>query len=171
VNPPATDAKLTARARKPYPVTFPDDTKAQEKFLQQVEDDPNIGIKPAIEPLGYTRRDVKDLLAADKTFLARYEEARQYDADTIRTELARRAHGGSDRLLEFVARLRLPEARELAKLRVEGRIEHQAVPYLDYSKLDDHDLDELRRILEKGRPDPEVLPKGGRAALELLPGG
>jgi len=149
---------------------FQTDTKAQEAFLQAVEADPNIGIKPAIEPLGYTRRDVKDLLTTDPDFLARYEEARQYDADTLRTELGKRAMGGSDRLLEFIARMRLPEARELARIRLDGRVEHTAVPYLDYSKLDAHDLAELRRILEKGRPDPEGLPRGGRPALELLPG-
>lgn len=152
-------------------MTFSEDNEAQTAFLQQVEDNPDIGIKTAIEPHGYTRLDVKNLLASDDEFRSRYEEARKYDADSIRTELTKRAMGGSDRLLEFVARLRLPEARELAKLRIEGRMEHTAVPYLDYSKLDAADLADLRRILEKGRPDPQELPKGGRPALELLPGG
>ena len=43
------------------------------------------------------------------------------------------------------------------------------VPYIDFSRLDRDDVAQLRRILDKGRPDPKEIPRGGKPAHELLP--
>lgn len=152
---------------------FAANVEAQAAFLLAVRQSPSTGIRELIEPLGYARRDVVLLSESDPEFESRYVEARGYDADAIRNELRRRAmgDGGSDRLLEFVAKMKLPEARELqlARLRLEGRVELQPVPMWDTSKLTLDEKRELKRLLEKARPDGEVLEDGQRPAVELLP--
>lgn len=50
--------------------------------------------------------------------------------------------------------------------RVEGAVTHQAVPWIDFSKLDAADRAELRRILEKGRPETAEIPAPARRQLE-----
>lgn len=150
---------------------FAANVEAQDAFLAAVREKPESGIRELIEPLGYVRRDVVALSESNKDFESRYVEARGYDADAIRNELRRRAmgDGGSDRLLQFVAQLRLPEARELQRMRIDGRVELQAVPVWDTSKLSLDEKRELRRLLEKARPDVDVIESGQKPAAELLP--
>lgn len=149
---------------------FADDRDAQDAFLAAVVANPEAGIRQLIEPLGFSRRQVTDLLETDKDFDARYIEARGYDVDAIRNELKRRAmgDGSSDKLFEFLARLRLPEARELTRMRFDGRLEVQPVAMWDTSKLTLEEKRELRRLLEKARPDPVMLGEGQQPAVELV---
>lgn len=64
---------------------------------------------------------------------------------------------------------RYPE-RYGRRTRLEGQVDVRAVPYVDTSKLDERDLAELHRILEKAQPSPEEVPRDGRPALELVSG-
>lgn len=57
------------------------------------------------------------------------------------------------------------------RTRHEGQIDIRGVPFLDYSRLDPADMEDLHRILEKGNPGVDEVPSGGRPALELLEGG
>ncbi len=112
--------------------SFADNETARLAFLEGVKTNRGTGIRDLVEPLGYRRRDVTQLLAADPEFEDDYMEARGYDPDTIRTELSRRALAGMDdsssaRLLEFEARMRLPEAQALQRQRIDGRLEVTAV--------------------------------------------
>ncbi len=126
-------------------------------------------IRELIEPLGYHKRDVVNLAEADSEFGDAYVEARGYDADAIRNEMRKRAiEGGSDTLLKFLAEMRLPEGRDLRRQRFEGRIEVQAVPYLDLSKLSVERAQLLLELLKEAAPSPEGLPADGRPALELV---
>lgn len=58
--------------------------------------------------------------------------------------------------------------------RVEGSVQHQAVPWLDLSKLEPAEIEQLRELLAKARPDPADLPRGVDAdqarTLELTAG-
>jgi len=58
--------------------------------------------------------------------------------------------------------------QKLGIVRVSGGAD-QMVPYIDFSRLDRDDVAQLRRILDKGRPDPKEIPRGGKPAHELLP--
>lgn len=151
---------------------FAENLEARAAFLAGVRADKTAGIRELVEPLGYKRRDVTLLVDADPDFEADYVEARGYDHDSIRNELRKRAFdGGSDRLLEFEAKMRLPEAQELLKHRVDGRLEVAAVPYLDLSKLTPERARLLVELLREATPTAEQLPPDGRPALELVMGG
>lgn len=151
--------------------TFAENVEAQQAFLAAVGAEPERKIRDLIEPLGYHKRDVTALAQADPVFDDAYVEARGYDPDAIRTELRKRAFDGSDRLLEFVAKMRLPEGRELQRHRFDARVEVAAVPMIDPSRGTTEELQELRRLLEKFSPARETLTEEQRPALELLPGG
>jgi hypothetical protein len=60
------------------------------------------------------------------------------------------------------------EGGELEAVRA-SRVADQKVPYIDFSRLDDDDHAELRRILVKGRPDPKELPRGGSRRTSYSP--
>lgn len=157
---------------------FADNPEARQAFLAAVTAQPLAGIRELVEPLGYRRRDVTALLDASPEFEEDYIEARGYDLDSIRTELRRRAFdGGSDRLLELEAKMRLPEGQALAsRMRVEGRLEVQAiVASPEWIGLRD-------RLLAALRPYPEALDavlaalagapaETGQQALQALPPG
>jgi hypothetical protein len=108
--------------------SFAENAEARTAFLTAVRAAPETPIRELIEPLGYHKRDVTALAEADGEFEDAYVEARGYDPDAIRTELRRRAFdGGSDRLLEFVARMRLPEGRELQRTRLDANVQIEAI--------------------------------------------
>lgn len=151
-------------------VDFGENREAQQAFLAAVKAEPALTLRELIEPLGYRKRDVTQLAESDSEFEDAYVEARGYDADAIRNELQRRAFGGSDKLLEFVAKMRLPEGRELQRQRLDGRLEVQAIPMIDPSRGTLEELAELRRLLAKFSPAREALASDQRPALELLPG-
>lgn len=158
-------------------VAFAENVEAQEQFLDLVSKataaGESRGIRELIETLGYRKRDVTELAKTNRDFDERYVEARGYDAETIRIELHRRAMSGSDTLLKFEAEMRLEEAAVLRQrsTRVDGQVDMRLHPVLDYSKLDEHDLAELRRILTKGAPEAKDVPRDARPALELVAGG
>jgi len=146
--------------------------EAQSAFVEAVRAAPAATIRELVEPLGYHRRDVSALLASSPEFEGEYVEARGYDADTIRNEIRRRAiEAGSDRLLEFLGKMRLEEAQALLRTRFEGRLEVAAAPVIDPSKGSLEELRQLRALLAKFSPDAEQLSGDQRPALELLPGG
>lgn len=131
---------------------FADDEGARQAFLEAVRATPAAPIRELIEPLGFHKRDVTDLASSDAEFEDAYVEARGYDPEAIRAELRKRAFtGGSDRLLEFIAKMRLPEAKELQRMRIDGRIEVQAI-------VASPEWVELRdRVLAALRPFPDAL--------------
>lgn len=150
---------------------FAENLEAREAFLGRVRADKHAGLRELIRPLGYHRRDVTALLEADQVFEEDYLEARGYDDDALRTELARRAiDGGSDRLLEFEAKMRLPEGQALQRHRLDGQLTVTAAPFIDVSRLTLEELELLRGLLEKARPALSELGPDQRPALELLPG-
>lgn len=151
---------------------FAENEEAQRALLDAIRAEPHRTIRELIEPLGYRKRDVTQLADSDSEFEDAYVEARGYDPDAIRTELQKRAFtGGSDRLLEFIAKMRLPEGRDLMRQRFEGRLEVAAVPMIDPSRGTLEELAELRRLLEKFSPGRDQLAPDQRPALELLAGG
>jgi hypothetical protein len=132
---------------------FAENAEAQQAFLAAVRASPVAGLRELVEPLGYRRRDVTHLLEHSPEFEEDYIEARGYDVDSIRTELRRRAFdGGSDRLLELEAKMRLPEGQALAsRMRVDGRIEvHAIVSSPEWIGLRD-------RVLQALQPFPDAL--------------
>lgn len=113
---------------------FAENVNAQLAFLARVrhQRSKRPGIREIIEPLGYSRRDVTALIDSDADFQDAYVEARGYDPDRIRTELADRAFDRKDpasaRLLELEAKMHLPEGQALlSRMRLEGRVEVQAI--------------------------------------------
>lgn len=85
------------------------------------------------------------------------------DGDSLSTDAL------DQRIAQTLEELTEQRLRKLGLVRGSGGAD-QMVPYIDFSRLDNDDLAQLRRILEKGQPDPKELPKGGRPAHELLPG-
>lgn len=151
---------------------FATDLEAQEAFIAAVAADRTQGTRKLIEPLGYHRRDVVALEAEDEEFRLRVEEARGWDPESLRREWWRRAvECESDRLLELAVKTKLPEGAVLRQSRIDGQLDVRGVPFVDYSKLSPDELADLRRLLEKGSPASEELPREGRPALELLEGG
>lgn len=117
-------------------VSQPDDNdvtaQQREAFLAYIRGHRDCSTREACDHVGIRRKDVKALKAADSEFAADYREARGYGNDTIRNALRDRAIDGveepivsvkgeivgsrrvySDRLLEFLARMHLPEAKAL----------------------------------------------------------
>lgn len=149
---------------------FAENVEARSAFLNAVRDFPKAGIRELVEPLGYARRDVTALVESDPVFAEEYAVARGYDVDSLRTAVHQRAVDGSDRLLEFEAKMRLPEAQVLQRRWLDGRLEVQPRPMYDPEKLSLEEKRELFRLLEKARPDAHELPEDGAPAAELLRG-
>lgn len=65
----------------------------------------------------------------------------------------------------------LPEGQALSsRMRVDGRLEVQAMPMIDPSLGTIEELQQLRELLVKFSPATESLPPGQKPAGELLPG-
>lgn len=169
-------------------VAFAENVEAREAFLAAVEADRGATTRSLIEPLGYHKRDVSELEKRDPEFAARLLEARGQDDESLRREWYRRAFDcESDRLLELKVKTQLPEAAVLRQThtRLDGQIDVRPV----YGNLESLDLDgisEARRrqiaacktefdlakaVLGWMQPAPHEVPRDGRPALELLPGG
>lgn len=135
---------------------FAENVEARAAFLAAVKTDRLAGIRELVEALGYRKRDVTALIDADPEFQDDYAEARGFDPDRIRAEIADRALDRNDpasaRLLELEAKMRLPEGQALAqRMRVDGRIEvHAIVASPEWVGL-------RNRVLGALRPFPEAL--------------
>jgi hypothetical protein len=162
---------------------FAANTEARTGFLEAIKKDPGASIRTLIEPLGYKRHDVQELLRVDEEFAEDYRHARGHDADAVLKEVRKVAFGPLNlpskmRALQMLLKM-TPEYRFLASERHEiaGRVEVQGVPFLDVAKLGvleeprsyQDELAELRYLLEKAQPELSELPREGRPALELLP--
>lgn len=155
--------------------TLADNPAARQAFIDAVAADPALGIRAAVEPLGYKRRDVRELLNSDPDFAEAYAEARGRDLDRVEQTLWQVAqnpeHPSWQRANRFLLEARGdPAFRDVKYHRVDGDIRVQGVPMIDASKLTDRELEQLVVLLKKASPSAEELPKDGRPALELVAG-
>jgi hypothetical protein len=157
-------------------VPLSENLPAQERFLDFIRDNPGCSEREAAERAGYRRRDFKTLKSISEDFADRHREARGYDGEGLIRELLfiafDRGNASQQRAITTLLRLD-PDFQHIAseRLQIDGKLQMQALPWLDLSKADPADLAELRRIAVKCAPDPVELPEGAKPMLELLPGG
>lgn len=113
------------------------DPETRAELLAYITEHPSCSVREACEHVRIRRADVRELKRTDGDFAEDYEEARGYGHDRIRGAIVERAIDGvevpivsdkgeivgyrteySDRLLEFLARMNLPEAKELLRARI-----------------------------------------------------
>jgi hypothetical protein len=155
------------------------------RFLELIREDPTVGNVPALRQVGVEGRKsaLRALLDADEELVDDARRARGGDDAQIRNAIVQRGihgveepvinHKGdivgtrmvfSDRLLEFAARMWLPEAKELRQ----GHVQHQhgGVVGVIHADIDDA----IERLVETLGSDGETPAAGPPARRALGPG-
>lgn len=163
-----------------------DNPEAQAAILDLLRD-PSVTPREAAERHGYRRRDIRHLRDHDPEFEHAYRDARGYSADRIVGEIVwiafDRGNASQLRALQMLAKGDQElQAMVADRLEVAGRVQLQAVPYVDVSLLSrdgirpelaacTSEVELLAVIARITAPAADRVPPGGVPALELVSGG
>lgn len=104
-----------------------------------------------------------------KGFVEKVDEAFAMFEVTAIAQIAKAGADGEWQATAWRLERRFPD-KYGRRTRVDGNLQVSAAPVIDASKLTVDELETLRRLLAKARPEQEQLTEQQRPALELLPG-